>query len=161
MVPTEIDAASVLVTPNDDIPESVSAPVKKGDVLGTATVSYGYGDNRMVLGTVRLVADESVESSQLLVILDKAESVLGSKWIKIGLAVLAVLLVIYLAVSIAYNIKKTQKRANALSNITIPKYEKLSREIQDYLEEKEREEFTRQKVVKKNRMKNAGSGMMS
>ena len=42
---------------------------------------------------------------------------------------------------------------NALSNITIPKYEKLSREIQDYLEEKEREEFTRQKVVKKNRMK--------
>ena len=65
------------------------------------------------------------------------------------------------AYRLAYNIKKTQKRANALSNITIPKYEKLSREIQDYLEEKEREEFTRQKVVKKNRMKNAGSGMMS
>ena len=65
------------------------------------------------------------------------------------------------AYRLAYNIKKTQKRANALSNITIPKYEKLSCEIQDYLEEKEREEFTRQKVVKKNRMKNAGSGMMS
>ena len=65
------------------------------------------------------------------------------------------------AYRLAYNIKKTQKRANALSNITIPKYEKLSRDIQDYLEEKEREEFTRQKVVKKNRMKNAGSGMMS
>ena len=65
------------------------------------------------------------------------------------------------AIRLAANIKKTQKRANALSNITIPKYEKLSREIQDYLEEKEREEFTRQKVVKKNRMKNAGSGMMS
>ena len=62
---------------------------------------------------------------------------------------------------LAYNIKKTQKLANAGSNSTIPKYEKLSREIQDYLEEKEREEFTRQKVVKKNRMKNAGSGMMS
>lgn len=40
------------------------------------------------------------------------------------------------AYRLAYNIKKTQKRANALSNITIPKYEKLSREIQDYLEEK-------------------------
>ena len=58
------------------------------------------------------------------------------------------------AYRLAYNIKKTQKRANALSNITIPKYEKLSREIQEYLEEKEREEFTRQKVVKKNRIKN-------
>ena len=65
------------------------------------------------------------------------------------------------AYRLAYNIKKTQKRANALSNITIPKYEKLSREIQDYLEEKEREEFTRQKVVKKNPdEKIAGSGMM-
>lgn len=53
------------------------------------------------------------------------------------------------AYRLAYNIKKTQKRANALQNITIPKYEKLSKEILEYLEEKEREEFTRQKVIKK------------
>lgn len=53
------------------------------------------------------------------------------------------------AYRLAYNIKKTQKRANALSNITIPKYERLTREIQEYLEEKEREEFTRLKVIKK------------
>lgn len=53
------------------------------------------------------------------------------------------------AYRLAYNIKKTQKRANALSNITIPKYERLAKEIQEYLEEKEREEFTRLKVIKK------------
>lgn len=53
------------------------------------------------------------------------------------------------AYRLAYNIKKTQKRANALSNITIPKYENLTKEIQEYLEEKEREEFTRLKVIKK------------
>ena len=53
------------------------------------------------------------------------------------------------AYRLAYNIKKTQKRANALQNITIPKYEKLSKEIQEYLEEKEREDFTRLKVIKK------------
>lgn len=53
------------------------------------------------------------------------------------------------AYRLAYNIKKTQKRANALSNITIPKYENLVKEIQEYLEEKEREEFTRLKVIKK------------
>lgn len=53
------------------------------------------------------------------------------------------------AYRLAYNIKKTQKRANALQNITIPKYERLAGEIQEYLEEKEREEFTRQKVIKK------------
>lgn len=58
------------------------------------------------------------------------------------------------AYRLAYNIKKTQKRANALQNITIPKYEHLTKEIQEYLEEKEREEFTRLKVIK--RMQDTG-----
>ena len=45
-------------------------------------------------------------------------------------------------------IKKTQKRANALKNITIPHYMQLSKDIAEALEEKEREEFTRLKVIK-------------
>ena len=49
----------------------------------------------------------------------------------------------------ATNIKKTQKRANALKNITIPRYETLTRDITNALEEKEREEFTRLKVIKR------------
>ena len=53
------------------------------------------------------------------------------------------------AIRLATNIKKTQKRANALKNITIPKYEALSRDIQNALEEKDREEFTRLKVIKR------------
>lgn len=53
------------------------------------------------------------------------------------------------AYRLAVNIKKTQKRANALKNITIPNYEELVRNIQNALEEKEREEFTRLKVIKK------------
>ena len=39
---------------------------------------------------------------------------------------------------LAMNIKKTQKRANALENLTIPLYDKLSKDIQNALEEKER-----------------------
>lgn len=50
---------------------------------------------------------------------------------------------------LASNIKKTQKRANALQNITIPSYNMLVKEITNSLEEKEREEFTRLKVIKK------------
>ena len=53
------------------------------------------------------------------------------------------------AYRLATNIKKTQKRANALKNITIPKYEALTKDIQNALEEKEREEFTRLKVIKR------------
>ena len=52
------------------------------------------------------------------------------------------------AYRLAYNIKKTQKRANALQNITIPNYEVLVKTIENALEEKEREEFTRLKVIK-------------
>ena len=58
------------------------------------------------------------------------------------------------AYRLAANIKKTQKRANALKNITIPHYEQLTKDISNALEEKEREEFTRLKVIK--RMKGAG-----
>ena len=42
------------------------------------------------------------------------------------------------AYRLAANIKKTQKRANALKNITIPMYEALTKNIQNALEEKER-----------------------
>jgi V/A-type H+-transporting ATPase subunit D len=49
---------------------------------------------------------------------------------------------------LANNIKKTQKRVNALQNIIIPRYEQLVKYIQDFLEEKEREDFARLHVVK-------------
>ena len=52
------------------------------------------------------------------------------------------------AYRLAANIKRTQKRANALKNITIPKYEILTKTISEALEEKDREEFTRLKVIK-------------
>ena len=55
------------------------------------------------------------------------------------------------AYRLANSIKKTQKRANALKNITIPHYTELSKSISDALEEKEREEFTRLKVIKRNK----------
>lgn len=53
------------------------------------------------------------------------------------------------AYRLATNIKKTQKRANALQNITIPMYSELVTTITNALEEKDREEFTRLKVIKR------------
>lgn len=45
-------------------------------------------------------------------------------------------------------IKKTQKRANALKNIMIPRFEETIKYITEALDEKEREDFSRLKVVK-------------
>ncbi|WP_392391656.1 V-type ATP synthase subunit D [Zongyangia hominis] len=49
---------------------------------------------------------------------------------------------------LANAIKKTQSRANALKNIIIPNFEETTKFITDALEEKEREEFSRLKVIK-------------
>lgn len=49
-------------------------------------------------------------------------------------------------------IKKTQKRANALKNIMIPRFETTVKFITDALEEKDREEFSRLKVIKKQKI---------
>lgn len=46
-------------------------------------------------------------------------------------------------------VKKTQKRSNALSNIMIPRFESTVKLISEALDEKEREDFSRLKVVKR------------
>ncbi|MCL2023077.1 MAG: V-type ATP synthase subunit D [Oscillospiraceae bacterium] len=50
---------------------------------------------------------------------------------------------------LALAIKKTQKRANALKNILIPRFEETIRYISSALEEKEREDFGRLKIAKR------------
>ena len=50
---------------------------------------------------------------------------------------------------LANAIKTTQRRANALKNINIPQFEETVKFISDALEEKEREEFSRMKVIKR------------
>ena len=54
---------------------------------------------------------------------------------------------------LANALEKIQKRANSLRNVVIPKFSNLSRYVEDSLEEKDREEFSRLKVVKKQKGK--------
>lgn len=54
---------------------------------------------------------------------------------------------------LAMGIKKAQKRANALKNIMIPQFEASIKYISDNLEEKDREEFSRQKIIKTMKIK--------
>ena len=55
---------------------------------------------------------------------------------------------------LANNIRKTQKRANALQNISIPQFEATVKMISEALDEKEREEFSRQKIIKSQKERN-------
>ena len=55
---------------------------------------------------------------------------------------------------LAVAIKKTQRRANALKNIIIPNFESTAAFISNALDEKEREEFSRLKVIRHTKEKN-------
>jgi V/A-type H+-transporting ATPase subunit D len=50
---------------------------------------------------------------------------------------------------LAKEVKRTQKRTNALQNIQIPKYTEIVKYIEEVLSEKEREDFFRLKMVKR------------
>lgn len=54
---------------------------------------------------------------------------------------------------LANAIRKTQKRANALKNIVIPDFQNQIKYISDVLEEREREAFASQKVIKSKKQK--------
>ena len=46
-------------------------------------------------------------------------------------------------------ITKVRTRSNALENIIIPRDEKVAKKIQETLEEKDREDFSRLKLIKR------------
>jgi V/A-type H+-transporting ATPase subunit D len=50
---------------------------------------------------------------------------------------------------IANDVRRTQRRVNALNEVLIPRYKKIAKSIEQSLEEKEREEFVRTKQIKR------------
>lgn len=52
-------------------------------------------------------------------------------------------------------IKKATRRANALKNVMIPQFQSDMKFIKEVLEEREREEFSRMKVIKRNKLRKA------
>lgn len=87
-----------------DAPESVDAPVKKGDVIGTVTVYY----KDEPLKTVDLAAGEDIEKSDITYTVHVFKSVLNSWQFWIAIVIVVVLIVIYIA--LISHIKAKNKR---------------------------------------------------
>ena len=104
ILPNDISSSSILATP--DIPESVEAPVKKGDVIGTVT--YSYADQ--TLATLNLVAGESVERSELLKSADTVKDIVTSGWFLAIVGIILFLLLVYIVLALIYNRKKKKLR---------------------------------------------------
>ncbi len=98
-----VQTSDIEIIPN--VPSSINAPVKQGDYVGTADVYYK--DDKVA--TIRLLADESVERSNLLYILDILKSVLTSVYFIGAAIIVAFLFIIYLFVIVKHN-KNAKKR---------------------------------------------------
>lgn len=95
------------------IPDSIDAPVKKGDVVGTATVYY-KGE---AVQTVDLVAGEDVEKSGFAYTMHIFKSILSSWQFWIAFAVAVILIFVYIA--LVSNVKSKNKKRR------VKKYRKL------------------------------------
>ena len=107
---------------------------------------------RSIMGPeIPLVAHEEEKKVPYYGFYNSSESVDAARegFLKVKELTLKLSMVENSAYRLAMNIRKTQKRANALKNITIPAYTVLVKDITNALDEKDREEFTRLKVVKR------------
>ena len=105
-------------------------------VMGVSVpvVKYG-GDEKIIHNYGILGTDDSLDNAFV-------------KFYEIKLKLLELTEIENAAYKLANGVKKTTKRANALKNIMIPKFEDRIKVISDVLDEKEREEFTRLKIIK-------------
>lgn len=91
VLPTDADDSTITIKPNYEN-RRVKAPVKKGQVLGTADITYANN----VIGTVNLVSHEDIEQSVLLTILYGIKSFFTSKYMRVVYAVLALIIIIFI-----------------------------------------------------------------
>ena len=104
ILPADIESSSIdIIT---DIPDSITAPVIEGNVIGTATISYANQE----LTKVNLIAAETVERSKLLYFLDSAKKIVKSKWMILAIVIVVVLLIIYIVITLIYNNKKKKNK---------------------------------------------------
>lgn len=105
LLPNDVDINSIVVS-DVEKPDSVNAPITKGEILGKATLSYANHQ----LATINLVASEDVQRSDLLYYWEGAKNIISSPWF-LGIVGLFVLLfIIYLIIATIYNRRDRRKR---------------------------------------------------
>lgn len=103
LIPTDVETSSVQLVP--DLPESIDAPVKKGDKVGSVKLVLAGEE----LGEVDLVANQSVEMSKILYYYDQAMELLSGFWVKFAVIFVVLLFITYIALMILMN-KHSRKR---------------------------------------------------
>ncbi len=100
LVPLGTQSGSLVTRPiESETPKVVSAPIKKGEVIGKAEVLYGED----IVATVDLVAAEDIDLNIFLLIIGSIKNILSTTVFKVLFVILAVLVIIYILLIIRRN----------------------------------------------------------
>lgn len=119
----------------ESVPLDESVHIRFRSVMGVDIPIVDYTAPAMELHYGYIRSDSALDEAQLCFLRVKEKTVLLAE-IESG------------AFRLAEAIIKTQRRANALKNVMIPQLQETVRTITESLDEKDREEFSRMKVIK-------------
>ena len=105
VLPKDADDSTISIVPHP-IDQKVDAPIKKGQVLGTADIIYA----EQVIGTVNLIANENIEKSAMLTVLRAVENFFTSSYMKVVYIIVAVGILVFIFAIIKLNSKSSKKR---------------------------------------------------
>lgn len=89
LVPVNVDKAAEIIK-NENLPDEIYAPVKKGDILGTVTYTY----KGTQIGTANLVATNDVERNEILHVINLILKIITSPFFFIPVIILMIIVII-------------------------------------------------------------------
>lgn len=105
ILPKEADESTIIIEPHLD-KETVDAPIKKGQKLGTADIIYA----EKVIGTVDLVAGDNVKANAVLIIGRAIKNFFTSSYMKVVYVLVIAAILIFIIMVIHLNKGRTKRR---------------------------------------------------
>ncbi len=105
VLPTDADDSTISIVPHPTS-ESVKAPIKKGDILGTADIVYA----EQVIGKVNLVSNEDIEKSMMLTVWDAIKRFFTSSYMKVVYIIIIALISAFVIAVIKMNSGRRRRK---------------------------------------------------
>ncbi len=106
IVPNDFDAAKVTRTIKLNSENGIEAPVKKGQELGTVSISYEGHE----FGSIKLVAANDISRSEILYITKRVQEFLSQPWLWFTVAGIVILIICYTIFMVRHNLKRRRER---------------------------------------------------
>lgn len=105
ILPKDANDSTIIIDPHPTS-QKVDAPIKKGQVLGTADIIYA----EQVIGTVNLISNENIEKSALLSTKRTITNFFASSYMLVVYALIGIIILIFIISIIVLNSKKSKRR---------------------------------------------------